>query len=86
MGEPFRIVHVLVACQAAVDRLPDQAGEWELRVLAPRIGDVLRDQITLGIGLRPVIVARKPASIRTFDASLKSSEHNQIGNPGIMVS
>jgi len=25
--------------------LPDQVGEWELRVLAPRIGDVLRDQV-----------------------------------------
>jgi hypothetical protein len=34
MGEPFRIVHVLVARQPAVDGLPDQVGEWELRILA----------------------------------------------------
>jgi hypothetical protein len=34
VGEPFRVVHILVARQAAVDRLPDQVGEWELPVLA----------------------------------------------------
>jgi len=33
-----------MARPAAVDRLPDQIGEWDLRVLAPSIGDVLRDQ------------------------------------------
>jgi len=63
VGEPFRVVHVLVARQAAVDRLPDQIGEWELRVLAPRIGDVLRDQIADGGGLpsgtRPLSALRR---------------------------
>ena len=45
VAEALRIVHVLIARQPAVDGLPDQVGEWELRVLAPRIGDVLRDQV-----------------------------------------
>ena len=44
MGKPLHVVRILLARQPAVDRLPDQVGERELRVLAPRIGDVLRDQ------------------------------------------
>src|SRR6516162_6444477 len=45
LGEALRIVDILVARQATIDRLPDQVGEWELCVLASRIGDVLRDQV-----------------------------------------
>ena len=45
VGEALRIVHVLVARQPPVHRLPDQVGEGKLGVLAPRIDHVLRDQI-----------------------------------------
>ncbi len=45
MGEVLRIVHVLIARQPAVDRLPDQIGERELGVRAPRVGQVLRDEV-----------------------------------------
>jgi len=51
VGEPFRVVHVLVARQAAVDRLSDQVSEREVGVLAARIGDVLRDQVAEALPL-----------------------------------
>jgi hypothetical protein len=45
VGETFSIVHVLIARQASVDRLSDQVGERELGARAPRVGEVLRDQV-----------------------------------------
>ena len=46
LGEAFSIIHVLVPRQSAVDRLPDQVGERELRVRASRISQVLCDEGT----------------------------------------
>ncbi len=45
MGEALGVVDVLVPRQSAVDRLPDQVGERELGVRAPRVGQVLRDEV-----------------------------------------
>jgi hypothetical protein len=45
VGEALSIVHILVSRQPAVDRLPDEIGERELGVRAPRVGQVLRDEV-----------------------------------------
>ena len=61
VAEALRIVHVLIAGQPAVDGLPDQVGEWEPRVLAPRIGDVLRDQVADAQSLVQLAYEDEPA-------------------------
>jgi hypothetical protein len=47
LGEALRVVHVLIASQTAVQRLPRQIGQKQLGVLSPTgIGQVLFDQFT----------------------------------------
>jgi hypothetical protein len=47
LGEALRVVHVLVACKAAVDRLPQQISQRQLGVLSSTgIGQVPFDQFT----------------------------------------
>jgi hypothetical protein len=44
LGEPLGVVNVLVARQSAVDRLPHQVGQGQLRVLSARVGQVSFDE------------------------------------------
>ena len=46
LREPFRVVHVFVSRQSAVDGLPQQVSQRQSNVLAPRIGQVLFDEFT----------------------------------------
>jgi hypothetical protein len=46
LAQPLRVVHILVTSQAAVDRLPQQAGEGKLGVLPPPgITEVLLEEL-----------------------------------------
>jgi hypothetical protein len=45
LTQPLSVVHVFIACQAAVHRLAEQIGQGELRVLSPAgVGHVLGDE------------------------------------------
>jgi len=45
LSQPLSVVHVFIACQAAVHRLAEQIGQRELRVLSPAgVGHVLGDE------------------------------------------
>ena len=46
MREALRVVHVFVSRQATVHRLSQQVRERQLRVLAPRVGQVLVYEFT----------------------------------------
>jgi hypothetical protein len=47
LGQPLRIVHIFVSCQATVDGLSQQIGERQLRVLAaPVVHDVFDEERT----------------------------------------
>src|SRR5450759_6011803 len=47
LGEPFRIVHIFVTRQAAVDRLAQKVRHRELSVLSPpQIGQMLSNEFT----------------------------------------
>ena len=45
LGEGLGVIHVLIARHPAVHGVPDQAGEEELRVQAPRVGQMLGDEV-----------------------------------------
>src|ERR1019366_5025537 len=47
LGEPFRIVHIFVTSQAAVDRLAQKVRHRELSILSlPQIGQMLSNEFT----------------------------------------
>jgi hypothetical protein len=46
LTQPLSVVHVFIACQAAVHRLAEQIGQGKLRVLSPAgVGQVLGDEV-----------------------------------------
>jgi hypothetical protein len=46
LTQPLSVVHVFIACQAAVHQLAEQIGQRELRVLSPvGVGHVLGDEV-----------------------------------------